>query len=154
MDEPRGQENTRTNRHHGNAPHPVKRTVPLYGAEVGSFALYFSTSGKLKLKHFDRYKDDFMKLLAERAPSFGVKNLKIISFAAQRGYSAKYTALDVCVAVNALLELSGKKEPEQNFHTGKFDFFRFYYFGSFSGSSLFECIGEKITQMIAHYFLK
>jgi len=64
-----------------------------------------------------RYKDDFMKLLAERAPSFGVKNLKIISFAAQRGYSAKYTALDVCVAVNALLELSGKKEPEQNFHT-------------------------------------
>ena len=62
-----------------------------------------------------------MKLLAERAPSFGVKNLKIISFAAQRGYSAKYTALDVCVAVNALLELSGKKEPEQNFHTGKFE---------------------------------
>ena len=72
------------------------------------------------LKLCSRYKDDFMKLLAERAPSFGVKNLKIISFAAQRGYSAKYTALDVCVAVNALLELSGKKEPEQNFHTGKF----------------------------------
>ena len=68
-----------------------------------------------------------MKLLAERAPSFGVKNLKIISFAAQRGYSAKYTALDVCVAVNALLELSGKKEPEQNFHTGKFELFWFYY---------------------------
>jgi len=63
-----------------------------------------------------RYKDDFMKLLTERAPSFGVKNLKIISFAAQRGYSAKYTATDLCVAVNALLELSGPKEPEQNFH--------------------------------------
>ena len=96
-----------------------------------------------------------MKLLAERAPSFGVKNLKIISFTAQRGYSAKYTALDVCVAVNALLELSGKKEPEQNFHTGKYELFWFYYiYRTFSGSSLLECIGEKITQMIAHYFLK
>ena len=69
-----------------------------------------------------RYKDDFMKLLSERAPSFGVKNLKIISFAAQRGYNPKYTATDLCVAVNALLELSGRKEPEQNFHEGKFTF--------------------------------
>ena len=69
-----------------------------------------------------RYKDDFMKLLDEKAPAFGIKNLKMVSFSAQRGYGYKYTATDVAVAVNAILELSGKKDPELNFHTGKSKF--------------------------------
>ena len=60
-----------------------------------------------------------MKLLDEKAPAFGIKNLKMVSFSAQRGYGYKYTATDVAVAVNAILELSGKKDPELNFHTGK-----------------------------------
>ena len=60
-----------------------------------------------------------MKLLSEKAPDYGVKNLKIMSFSAQKGYGYKYTAHDVAVAVNAILELSGKKEPELNFHTGE-----------------------------------
>ena len=68
--------------------------------------------------HFSRYKDDFMKLLDEKAPAFGIKNLKMVSFSAQRGYGYKYTATDVAVAVNAILELSGRKDPELNFHTG------------------------------------
>jgi len=59
-----------------------------------------------------------MKLLDEKAPAFGIKNLKMVSFSAQRGYGYKYTATDVAVAVNAILELSGKKDPELNFHTG------------------------------------
>jgi cell division control protein 45 len=64
-----------------------------------------------------KYKDDFMKLLDEKAPAFGIKNLKMVSFSAQRGYGYKYTATDVAVAVNAILELSGRKDPELNFHT-------------------------------------
>lgn len=64
-----------------------------------------------------KYKDDFMKLLDEKAPAFGIKNLKMISFAAQKGYGFKYTATDVAVAVNAILELSGRKDPESNFQT-------------------------------------
>ena len=63
-----------------------------------------------------------MKLLDEKAPAFGIKNLKMVSFSAQRGYGYKYTATDVAVAVNAILELSGKKDPELNFHTGKSKF--------------------------------
>ena len=59
-----------------------------------------------------------MKLLDEKAPAFGIKNLKMVSFSAQRGYGYKYTATDVAVAVNAILELSGRKDPELNFHTG------------------------------------
>ena len=73
-----------------------------------------------KIKLFSRYKDDFMKLLDEKAPAFGIKNLKMVSFSAQRGYGYKYTATDVAVAVNAILELSGRKDPELNFHTGFF----------------------------------
>ena len=63
-----------------------------------------------------------MKLLDEKAPAFGIKNLKMVSFSAQRGYGYKYTATDVAVAVNAILELSGRKDPELNFHTGTLSF--------------------------------
>ena len=82
----------------------------------------YLTASTLTIIQFSRYKDDFMKLLDEKAPAFGIKNLKMVSFSAQRGYGYKYTATDVAVAVNAILELSGKKDPELNFHTGKSKF--------------------------------
>ena len=63
-----------------------------------------------------RYKDEFAKLLEEKAPNFGVKNLKIVSFSAQRGFGFKYTAADAAVAINAMLELSGSCLPDHNFH--------------------------------------
>lgn len=63
-----------------------------------------------------RYKDDFAKLLEEKAVHFGVKNLKMVSFSAQRGFGFKYTATDVAVSINAMLELSGNCLPEHNFH--------------------------------------
>ena len=66
-----------------------------------------------------RYKDDFMKQLLPRAEEYHIRNLKIISFTAQKGYGYKYTAIDVAIAVNALLELRDKKDPELNFHSGK-----------------------------------
>ena len=49
-----------------------------------------------------------MKLIEEKAPNFGVKNLTTISFSAQRGFGFKYTAADAAVAINAMLELSAK----------------------------------------------
>ena len=66
-----------------------------------------------------RYKDDFMKQLLPKAEEYHIKNLKIISFTAQKGYGYKYTAIDVAIAVNALLELRDKKDPEINFHSGR-----------------------------------
>jgi len=63
-----------------------------------------------------KYKDEFMKLIEEKAPNFGVKNLTTISFSAQRGFGFKYTAADAAVAINAMLELSASAQPEQNFH--------------------------------------
>lgn len=63
-----------------------------------------------------KYKDDFAKLLEEKAVHFGVKNLKMVSFSAQRGFGFKYTATDVAVSINAMLELSGNCLPEHNFH--------------------------------------
>jgi len=63
-----------------------------------------------------KYKEEFAKLLVEKAPNFGVKNLTTISFSAQRGFGFKYTAADAAVAINAMLELSGSCLPEHNFH--------------------------------------
>ena len=59
-----------------------------------------------------------MKQLLPKAEEYHIKNLKIISFTAQKGYGYKYTAIDVAIAVNALLELRDKKDPEINFHSG------------------------------------
>ena len=42
-----------------------------------------------------------------KAPNFGIKNLKVTAFTAQRGFGYKYTAADTAIAINALLELVG-----------------------------------------------
>jgi len=50
-----------------------------------------------------------------KAPSFGIKNLKVTAFTAQRGFGYKYTAADTAIAINALLELTSGDDLVKNF---------------------------------------
>ena len=60
----------------------------------------------------ERFKTDFPKQLEQKAPNFGIKNLKVTAFTAQRGFGYKYTAADTAIAINALLELVRKTALE------------------------------------------
>jgi len=63
----------------------------------------------------ERFKTDFPKQLEMKAPNFGIKNLKVTSFTAQRGFGYKYTAADTAIAINALLELASGDDLVKNF---------------------------------------
>lgn len=63
----------------------------------------------------ERYKSEFPRELESKAPNFGIKNLRILAFTAQRGFGYKYTAADTAIAINAMLELAGAQDPLKNF---------------------------------------